>query len=260
MSKPTLLQIQRGFRDAVQTFDLKPHSSKLFLNSVVEQGPLSTQERISIYSEAWWIRLSNSLMEDYPVVLKVLGEDCFDDLIRLYFKEYPSRSYTLAKVGDYFPDFIEKWCSARSLEWLSDLAHFERGYNRAYLAKDAIHWSLASLHSISPRDFEKVVLKTESSTFLMRSNWGIHEVWNQEKQIPMRHLHFYLLYRTGFQVFWKSIEQTQYEVLSKIEKKVSLGEVLDFYPDEKLVHWLSEWAQENVIRPEVQSVQSDLGF
>src|SRR5882672_11684809 len=56
---------------------------------------LAPEERIGIYSEMYFLRLQECLVEDYPAVVKLVGPPAFGRLARGYLKEFPSRHYSL---------------------------------------------------------------------------------------------------------------------------------------------------------------------
>src|ERR1700722_9090102 len=51
---------------------------------------LSSLERLEIYNQQYWIRLLESLEEDFPGLQTILGSEKFDSLCIAYLMEYPS--------------------------------------------------------------------------------------------------------------------------------------------------------------------------
>lgn len=69
---------------------------------------LAPLERLDIYRGMYELRLVEALRVDYPGLLRLLGEEMFEELARLYIASCPSKSYTLNRLGDQLPDFISQ--------------------------------------------------------------------------------------------------------------------------------------------------------
>ena len=67
---------------------------------------LSSVERLAIYANAYYARLLECLGEEFPVLKQTLGEETFDAFAFGYLQSYPSRSYTLNRLGANFAAFL----------------------------------------------------------------------------------------------------------------------------------------------------------
>jgi hypothetical protein len=98
------------------------------LEQVVRRsGSLTAEERLSIYANAYWARLLECLGDGFPVLRTALGEEVFDSFAFEYLQRYPSRSYTLDRLGERFPQFLDE-TRPPDAEWpdfLVDLARLE---------------------------------------------------------------------------------------------------------------------------------------
>ncbi len=68
----------------------------------------SSVERLAIYANAYYARLLECLGEEFPVVKQTLGDETFDAFAFAYLQKYPSRSYTLGKLGERFAQFLDE--------------------------------------------------------------------------------------------------------------------------------------------------------
>jgi hypothetical protein len=88
---------------ARQHLDVPPEE----VESVVSRSQaLTSVERLSIYANAYYARLLECLGEEFPVLKQTLGEETFDAFAFGYLQTYPSRSYTLGKLGENFARFL----------------------------------------------------------------------------------------------------------------------------------------------------------
>ncbi|HEX4964655.1 MAG TPA: DNA-binding domain-containing protein [Thermoanaerobaculia bacterium] len=69
---------------------------------------LTAAERMGVYANAYYARLLECLGECFPVLRQALSEDVFTGFAFEYLQRYPSRSYTLDKLGENFPRFLEE--------------------------------------------------------------------------------------------------------------------------------------------------------
>src|SRR5258706_3394433 len=92
---------------------------------VKSRGGLTAAERLGIYQEMHLPRMRDALATDYPMLLALLGEERFSELVRAYVQAFPSRSYTLNRLGDRLPAFLRSWGPRRGLALRPDLARLE---------------------------------------------------------------------------------------------------------------------------------------
>ncbi|CAN0496028.1 unnamed protein product, partial [Phaeothamnion confervicola] len=67
---------------------------------------LGALDRALIYRGQYLMRMNEALLTDYTVVADILGEARFEQLVSEYVQTYPSRSYTLNRLGDHFVKFM----------------------------------------------------------------------------------------------------------------------------------------------------------
>jgi hypothetical protein len=103
------------------------------LEAVVRRSRnLTAAERLSIYANAYYARLLECLGACYPVLKRALGDEVFDSFAFEYLQRYPSRSYTLDRLGENFARFLDETRPDRdaggAVDWpdfLIDLATLE---------------------------------------------------------------------------------------------------------------------------------------
>src|SRR6266852_5119664 len=93
--------------------------------------------RFAIYRNNVVAGLVKALKSRFPVVEKIVGEEFFAAMARVFVVERPPRSPVLAIYGDEFATFIAAFEPARELAYLADVARLEAARTRAYHAADA---------------------------------------------------------------------------------------------------------------------------
>lgn len=69
---------------------------------------LESTERLAIYGNAYYARLLECLGELFPMLRRILGEEVFNEFAFGYLQSYPSRSYTLDRLGADFARYLEE--------------------------------------------------------------------------------------------------------------------------------------------------------
>lgn len=126
----------------MQTFIVTPGSNEEALKVASEQVGLSAQEvvkpsssldpveRLIVYRNMYLLRMEEALSIDYPVLKTLIGIQKFWWLVSEYVKVHPSRSYTLDRLGDHFPEYIRQCEAFNHPEFLAELAEFEQTIGR----------------------------------------------------------------------------------------------------------------------------------
>lgn len=106
---------------------------------VARSRALSAVERLDIYNRAYFARLLECLREEYSVLAFALGAELFDAFALGYLQTHPSKSYTLGKLGERFPEYLAEnrpahdgGASADWPEFMVDLARLERVVNEVF--------------------------------------------------------------------------------------------------------------------------------
>ena len=144
---------------------------------------LGSLERLGVYANAYFARLVECLAAEFPALEHALGDETFTSFAASYLAEYPSDSYTLAKVGSRFPEFLRE---SRPTDvprpgwpdFLIDLATLERTYAEVFDAPGPEGLQLltpASLDGIPPERAGNVVLHAVPSLRLLELDFPVHE-------------------------------------------------------------------------------------
>ena len=113
-SKPGLARTQRWMQSVI----MHPGSDEEAVASEVAQGVISAREfpqvvppsrtlssfeRLGIYRQMYLARLREAMENDFLGVAHFLSDEAFTELVAGYIRAFPSRSYTLNRLGDSLP-------------------------------------------------------------------------------------------------------------------------------------------------------------
>jgi hypothetical protein len=133
--------------------------------------------RFAVYRNNVVESLVKALKSRFAVVEKIVGEDFFAAMARVFVKEQPPRSPLLATYGDNFPAFIAAFEPARELPYLADVARLEATRTRSYHAADATpvgaeHFARLDSHAVGA-----IRVDMHPSIEIVRSAHPIVTIW-----------------------------------------------------------------------------------
>ena len=120
---------------------------------------LDAVRRLEIYATAYFIRIHNSLKEDYATVHAVLGDELFLELIREYLNVHVPRHFSLRYAGKHLPPFLKRHSLQEQYPFLADLAAFEWELLEAFDAADAVALELSDLEACAPEAWPNLHLQ-----------------------------------------------------------------------------------------------------
>lgn len=205
---------------------------------------MSGEERLSIYANAYFARLLECMRAVYPFTAKTVGEEAFDELALGYLERYPSRSYTLDRLGAEFARYLEETRpdlddDGRPTEtwpdFLIDLAELEWTIGevfdgpgvegRALLAAD-------DLRSIPADRWPKARLVTAPCLRLLRLKFPLNDYYtalrdDETPDMPDPAESYLALTRREYVVRRHALERPQFELLSALAAGETVGVAIE---------------------------------
>jgi hypothetical protein len=118
---------------------------------VRENDRLSPVEQLEIYREQFWLRHTSSLLEDFPGLSGVLGQDDWERLVEAYLEQASLSSFSLRELGEGMPAHVERFEGLPHRNLCADMARLEWAYVEIFDAADTSPLDGAKLASI-PED------------------------------------------------------------------------------------------------------------
>jgi hypothetical protein len=133
--------------------------------------------RFAIYRNNVVVSLGKALKIRFPVVEKIVGEEFFAAMARVFVMEQPPRSPLLATYGDEFAAFIAAFEPARELPYLADVARLEAARTRSYHAADATPIGPGHFVELNTDAVGGIRIDVHPSTAIVRSAYPIVTIW-----------------------------------------------------------------------------------
>ncbi len=197
---------------------------------------LTARERLDIYRDQYWSRLIDSLRDDFPGLLLLLGERAFQKLAIEYLTACPSKSFTLRDLGQHLPAHLQN----QPLE--HDMARLEWAHIETYDALES--------EPLSATFTPDQALALQPHIRLLELQYPVDDV--RLKTLSARavkarrpatiHL---ATHRVEGDVFYRRLEPGEFAILQKLSTGKSLAKALRgiIANPEDLQRWFATWAQ-----------------
>lgn len=148
-------------------------------------GALTTQTStepsrgVAVYRNARLAILRNTLAGAYPVCRALVGDDCFDAIVRDTLAVQASISPNLHRYGDALPDVIAHSPLADSVPYLADVARLEWRVHWAHYAPDA-HAAVPNANALGmllAQPAQTIHAGLIGGAWWVASPWPIVSIW-----------------------------------------------------------------------------------
>jgi len=224
---------------------------------VLPSRTLAPAQRVEIYQRMYLLRMEEALGIDYPALQHFLGPRGFRDLVRGYVASFPSRSYTLNRLGDHVPAFVLTASGLRHRGFCHDLARLELAMTEVFdeaetptLSAEAVAavpaeaWAAARLRPIAA--FRLLALRYPANAYLQSLRRRGHR-----HPRPLRKDGWLAVYRRNYGVRRLELSHPAYRLLSELAAGAApLGEAVTAAARRRgrsaagqtqLYRWFREW-------------------
>ena len=233
MRPPSLHEVQRAFwrsiaeRPGCSRWDFDPG----LIAAVRPDASLDSTGRIQVYADAYFLRLRDVLIEDFPTVAKILGAEPFERLAQDYLRAFPSERPSVRHLGRAMAEFIGSRSDLPS--YLADLAQLEWAMIDAFDAPNSSPLTAESLREIEAERWPNLKFTLIPGLRVIRSGWPIHELWSNEEPgaIPAAPTVLRVWRGRDCQVRRESMEPREAEALKRLMSGASFTMICDAYGD-----------------------------
>lgn len=242
---PSLLELQQAFSEWLK-------------------GPLPTsdagsltdakdfQRRVGVYHYAYSARIGESLKEDFPAIVRWIGEESFNSIVRPFLAAYPSPYRSLAEVSRQFPEFLEEIQHPDDPQFLPAIAHLEWAMVRAQFADarpQAGVKPFGELHSAAVLETRLVL---NPSLVCLTSEWPADKLLYPKGQLAFREAVRLAVFRNQSGVQVQRFRPRQWELLLLLEKGIRTDKLLlaaekARVTSQQIQSWFQSWAEKELI-------------
>jgi uncharacterized protein (UPF0276 family) len=212
--------------------------------------------RFGIYRGNLGVHWSRALSSAYPVLRRLVGDEFFDALARVYGRAHPALDPDLNRFGAALPDFLAGFAPAADYPYLPDVARLEWAVHEAWFAPDA-DGPPASPAGLAPDEFEAARAVLHPSLRLHVSPWATAALWHAHQDggpdfpAALRADTHGLVLRPRFDVRVEAIVAAEHAALSRLAHGDTFGAALDaaFDVDENfdVAAHLQRWLDQGIV-------------
>lgn len=199
---------------------------------ILPSRSLSAVERVGIYHDMYLLRMEEALASDYPGLKHLLGDDGFFDLVRAYVQEYPSRHFSLNRLGDHLPAYVRRAPGLARRGFAHDLARLELALSRVFDAPEAPALSAAAVAAVPPDAWENARLRPVAAFALLSFRHDVGAYLDSIKDDdhahpPLRRKEAWAaVYRRDYSVWRQDLTGPAYRLLSALVAGRTVGEAV----------------------------------
>lgn len=134
-------------------------------------------QRIAIHRNNTLLSLTQALVDDYPVVHRLVGAEFFAYAAGRYIRRHPPTTGGLHDFGAGFAELLAVLPEAAGLPYLPDVARLERAWQEAYHAADAEPRSAVTLAAMPADRWGELMFQLHPSARLIASPWPVLPIW-----------------------------------------------------------------------------------
>ena len=147
------------------------------------------ERRFAVYRNNVLAGLTSALAARFPVVQRLVGEEFFREMARLYVTREPPRSPLLMHYGETFAAFIDGFPPAAPIPYLGDIARLETARGRAYHAADAVPIDPTAFAALPPNRLAGMGVTLHPSVAIIASRHPIYSIWyanqDMDRYVPI---------------------------------------------------------------------------
>jgi hypothetical protein len=144
--------------------------------SIMGPGTSTPAKRFGVYRNNVFASLAGCLAGRFPVVARLVGEEFFNAMARVFVERHPPTSPALFEYGDEFPLFLASFEPTKSLPYLPDVARLEWHVATAYHAADAQPIDATALGRLG-NDAPDTGLVLHPSCAIVLSHYPVFSIW-----------------------------------------------------------------------------------
>ena len=190
-------------------------------------------KRFNVYRNNVTVGLIGTLADIYPAVHRLVGEQFFDAMAKVYVQTEQPTSPLLFRYGTGFPAFLEHFEPVAKLAYLPDVARIERVWLDAYHAADAPALDPADLSAVPPEDLALQRFVAHPATAIVRSPFAAVSIFSATRAgndlagIDPQSSENGLVTRRGIEVEIRQLPEGGAEFLQSLIDGATLGEAAE---------------------------------
>ena len=220
---------------------------------VLPSKMLQPIQRVGIYHGMYMLRMIEALAVDYGALAHFMGEHAFSHLVSDYVQRFPSRSYTLNRLGDSLPEYIAL-SSMQRRTFLRDLAKLELAMTHVFDEAEAEALPADAIASIAPEQIANARIIPIPALRLLALDYDANEAFqafrDEQPMKPRRQKTWLAVHRRDYGVFRMPLTREAFSFLESLMARQTIGSAIEtfhrrfrrFPAQSDLFAWFRDWS------------------
>ncbi len=210
------------------------HHQQRIREHVTGTDRASAEERLSVYRNAYRLRLLEALHTDFPVLHALAGDAAFEQIGHAYIDAHPSAHPSLRWFGRHLSDHLRRAQPYAEQPVLADMAAFEWAQGEVFDAPDDAQVSVDAIAAIPPETWPTMRLILHPSVRRLNLAWNVPAMWRaiDRKESPPAAARAdqvtpWLLWRSQLEIHWRSLGAEEAWALDACMSATRFGELCE---------------------------------
>lgn len=220
---------------------------------------LTSEERVGVYAEMYFLRLLEVLEEEFPALVQLLGHERAHELFQAYVVAHPSRHYSLNVLGQKLEAFLRDEVPAlESRAFALELVRLERSIQDVFDAPECTSLATDAIAAVPPERWGGARLVPIPALALHAFTHPLN-VWYQAFrndapiEVPVPDPSWLVVFRQEGRVWRMDLAHAQHALLSALTRGDTLEGALAALAEDgldlaaigpELQGWFRTWAAE----------------
>jgi hypothetical protein len=221
---------------------------------VLPSKTLQPLQRVGIYHSMYLLRMIEALEIDYAALAHFIGGHAFGHLVSDYVQRFPSRSWTLNRLGDHLPEFIAGSTMKRRV-FLSEMARLELAMTHVFEAEEAEALPADAIGAVPPDKIETLRFTPIPGLRLLEFGYQINDAfqsWREERVVtPVRGKSWLAVHRRNYAVFRMPLSKEAFAFLDALISGETIGGAIMMFrrrfrrmpEQQELFGWFRDWSE-----------------
>ena len=188
--------------------------------------------RLNVYANMYFFRLLDVLRDDYPQIVRLVGDDAFHNLITDYLLAFPSANPSIRHVGSHLAEFVAGHGLASAHPALASLAQLEWARGLAFDSPDGPILDAEQLTRVEAQDWPDLRFVVAPSFQQLTLDYPAQKLWQalERKEPPPALVAAetpILIWRKEFTVYHRGCSGEEAELLSMTHEQLSFAAICE---------------------------------
>ena len=230
---------------------------------ILPSSTLTSLERLGVYRGMYLLRLAEALETDYPALAHFLGGEAFNEFVAGYVEAFPSRSYTLNRLGEHLPEHIRTAPGVARRGFLYDLARLELAVSEVFDAPESPVLTTEQIAQVPTEAWADTRLRPIEAFRLLSFQYPVNAYLTSVKEDDHDHPKArkknarVAVFRRKYACWRLELSRPAYDLLQALAAGTPLGDAVAAarkrrgraaVGEEQLFRWFRDWVREGIFQ------------